>query len=298
MGRVTSAPARPRTAKWRTTVETVLFIIGIPTALVTFVALLPQAWEFTHDRAHQYALVRSLHAGYTIDKFTSELGEPTLSTANGALTQYTYLGDEFAVTASADETGSVIAFGLLACHPDFRPTFDTPGGTTVRLNSAPLAEAETMTPRGRDISVGAAPRDDPLAIARFYTPNLSPGSDNIVVEPGLNSQAGSTSRPYVLGASEVCGTIDETWFSSPGALGADDEPTETGLVERFRSRVAPNFYGEAVFGDIVQTSYGACFAPNDNPAACARPVVGRLDLPFSFTDNPGTPWWRNIWPHE
>jgi hypothetical protein len=285
--------------KTRATIEIVLLFVGIPTALVTFFALFPQAWELTHQRVTNYEILRHLHAGYSIDKFTSELGEATLLTENGGLTQYTFLGDEFAVTASAKQSGAVVAFGVLACNPDFRPSFTTPGGTTITLNSAPLSQAETLTPVGEEL-VGMGDHtasDDVLRIARFYVPNLTRGSDNLALEPGLNSSAGSVGNPYAMGVSEACG--ESVVYADLDDLGPNYEPSEEARasIQAFRERVAPNFYAESVFGELQSAFYGACFVPLDD-TDCARPVVGRVDLPLEFQARPTSPWWRNLWPYQ
>ena len=275
-----------------------MLLIGIPTAVVTFLALLPQAWETTHQRAGQYASLRGLHAGYTFDKFKSVLGEPTLVTANDGLAQYTFLGDEFAVTASVEETGAVVAYGVLACNPGFQPTFDTPGATTITLNASPIFSAEELTAEGRAL-VGTGDHsasEDVLRIARFYKPNLTAGSDSLVIEPGINSEAGSTGAPYAMGVSDACGA--DTLYATVSDLGNDYEPTEgaRSSIEEFRSRVAPNFYAESVFGTIQTSDFGACFSSYVE-AYCARPVVGRIDLPREFRAHPDKPWWQNLWPH-
>jgi len=286
-------------ARTRTAIEVALLLIGVPTAVVTFLALLPQAWETTHQRAGQYASLRGLHAGYTLDKFKSVLGEPTLVTANGALAQYTFLGDEFAVTASVEENGAVVAYGVLACNPGFQPTFDTPGATTIRLNASPLASAEQLTEEGREL-VGTGdhlPDDDILDIARFYASNATAGSDNLVIEPGINSEAGSTGAPYAMGVTDACGA--DTAYASITDLGSDYEPTEDARpsIEEYRRRVAPNFYAESVFATLRPALYGACFSSYVE-SYCARPVVGRIDLPRDFRAHPDKEWWQNLWPHS
>jgi hypothetical protein len=274
--------------RFRRIVETLVFAIGVPTAIVAFLALGPQAWEATHERQVSYGDLRWLHAGYSTEFLQSRFGVPTLArsvSATPKLTQLVYVEREFAVSAVVDEADSAVVVGVFACNPDFEPTLLTPAGTQVVLNRLPLATAET-DPRPDGISTA-----DLADRVLRYPPDSRAGRE--VVELGTQSGTVGTAlaESYLLGVNGACGADVGAPVSEQVVSGG----TASAAFDRYRARTAPNFYAESVDPGLRVDDDGCLrFSTLPDDAACVHPTPARSELPVNFVAVLRPEWWQNL----
>ncbi|WP_431246484.1 ETEC_3214 domain-containing protein [Leifsonia xyli] len=299
-----STTKRPLWPRVRRVAETVLFIIGIPTAIVTFVALLPQAWAATHVHQVDASLLRGLHVGYSTDYVRTKLGAPTLQRSDGDYVQRAYLRDEWSVLTVSDKASRVVALAVLACGSGFQPSFDTPGNTVVTLNSSTMRESETHVKNPVPPPVGTqvvSPRDAEAASVGYFS---MPGSNDfpaLVTKVGARSAAGASGGSYLFGVSGVCAS-DTDYFGKGDNLAFVDsrevvKPSGYPSVRSYLATHRPNFYAEAVASTLGldSTSGYPCFALYEDDKACVLPTIQTFQLPSSVLEPKGSHWWQNLW---
>jgi hypothetical protein len=273
----------PAWTRFRRVVEGVVFAIGVPTAVIAFLALGPQAWEATHQRQVAYGDLRWLHAGYSTEFLQSRFGVPTLARGisdEPRLTQLVFMQREFAVSAVIDDSDAAVVVGVFACNPDFEPTLLSPAGTRIQLNRTPLASTETD------------PRPDGTGVRELNDRALSypaEGRDGReLVERGtLSGSAGTAlAESYLLGVNGACGADVDVPVSAGDRTAAIDE---------YRARTAPNFYAESVDPQLQVDGEGCLrFATLPEDAPCVHPTPARSELPINFVGVPQPEWWQNL----
>ena len=297
-----AAPERPvRKSRVRAVVEGVLFVIGIPTAVVTFITFIPTAWQATHYRSTEYALLRTIHAGDSDDHLRAKLGEPTQAHALGGgtgLTEQVFVRDEYTVAAVEDADGQAITLSVFACVDAFRPSFSTPRRTSVTLNSDPLASAEKRdadsTEKGEDVN----------ARLLIYSGSGAGSSSDMITEPSEVSGTGYTGyRSYALGVSPACGA--ESTVADPDQPGALAYSSDGGgavpqAITRFRETHAPNVYLESIDPDLRVEDDGCLrfsqHAPTpDVTYTCALATASWTSLPRDYRTPHPIAWYRNLW---
>ncbi|MBL1108754.1 hypothetical protein JK361_29925 [Streptomyces sp. 5-8] len=134
----------------------VLYVSSAVTAVSTFITAYVTGghWYQQHFdwQAGEYAKLAKLHAGYTLDKFTEQLGRPSIQiainkTSLGNLTQSTFQPrGEYWVDAVTDPHNRVVAYAVTSCNSDFNPSFtywddQHNRNTTVSLNKTGFSSA-------------------------------------------------------------------------------------------------------------------------------------------------------------
>ena len=80
-------------------------------------------------RDAEYAKLRSLHAGYTLERFEAVLGTPVFSRTHSRskLREDSFRRRHYWVQAVSQEDGTVLLYSVTACDPAFQPDFDISG---------------------------------------------------------------------------------------------------------------------------------------------------------------------------
>jgi hypothetical protein len=251
-------------------------------ALVLVLGLGPQAYRTVFWRDAEYAKLQQLHPGNSLTYLVEQLGQPSfvkpVHNSRIPLTQHLFERRDHLVMAVTNSTGEVVLLSVLSCSPDFAPTFTSPVGTSVRLQSVPLASAIQGDAEGwvsdqyRKIS---------------YMPWLTASSMNQMVEEGAGVSNASRGRAYYVGVNGLCADLDSL------ALGEDPYsgilPEAPQAMQGARSKIGANFYAETVDLEV---------ALNDNAQLDVRVydqvesglVISpfHLDLPLSLTKPSGT----------
>ncbi|HET7724483.1 MAG TPA: ETEC_3214 domain-containing protein [Propionibacteriaceae bacterium] len=251
-------------------------------ALVLVLGLGPQAYQTVFWREAEYAKLQQLHPGNSLTYLVAQLGEPSfvkpVHNSRIPLTQHVFERRDHLVMALTNATGEVVLLSVLSCSPDFAPTFTSPVGTTVRLQSVPLSAAITGDAEGWA-------SDEYRRVS--YMPWLTASSMNQMVEEGAAVSNASRGRAYYVGVNGLCADLDSLGLGEDPYSGSLKEAPDS--MQRARSRIAANFYAETVDLEV---------ALRDNAQLDVRVydtvetglVVSpyHLDLPLSLTKTAGT----------
>ena len=209
-----------------------LAALAVVTTLVSAVLLLSSVGIGVNDwrkktldwRDQEYNKLRSLHAGYTREKFESVLGEPVFDreSRSGKFREQTFRRRGHWVQTISDRAGSVQVYAVTACGEEFKPNFQLSGASgdasksaNVELNSTSLASAVgTRAAPELDYSVGVT------ANTRFHD-----------VYYGGNP---SNYKTFVVGLNDVCADWEETLrrFYREAGLPREAEPVYEGPLEK------------------------------------------------------------------
>lgn len=175
-------------------------------ALVLVLGLGPQAYQTLFWRAAEYAKLGQLHPGNSLTYLVEQLGQPSfvkpVHNSRIPLTQHLFERRDHLVMAVTNSAGEVVLLSVLSCSPDFAPTFTSPVGTAVRLQSVPLATAVQGDAAKGWVS------DQYRRIS--CVPWLSASSMNQLVEEGAGVSNASRGRAYYLGVN-ACAPTSTAW---------------------------------------------------------------------------------------
>jgi len=290
----------------KTAMEVVALGVAIPTALVASVALVPQAWRVTHERDAEYAVLRHLHAGYSVQYITARMGTPTIVTriANdpSVTKELLFIKREYVVSVLTDRAGSAVSYAVFACNHDFQPSFVSPAGQEFRLNATPLASTYI------DGRPGAS--TGPNHRYMFYGQDATASSVGQLVEVGADSGSNAVGgRSYMLGVNAACGaSVNFGQFEVPVVI-ADFSGADRRAFDRFRRTAEPNFYFESVRPNarvdefeclILEPFDGRGNARDDarlesETGGCLGASALRSRLPEEFKDAESPAFFRNLW---
>lgn len=236
-----TVPAHPLVRWGGRASKTILWVAGFGAAIATIVGWTQLAIAAANPHAEAYASLNRLGVAVTVDHFVAVLGEPAAVThieeiaSDGQTTAYTdldrqvFLQDDFIVSILSDERGEVQQYTVLSCDPTFQPTFRTPLGSTVRLNSQAMSEADT-----------ASAEPEKVYVTTGGTASTPVQLLDVMRAAG---DAPTRYRGYGLGISELC-----VEFAMPeGGLVAEfegdlDELGESGAT--LRTTAPANYYVE------------------------------------------------------
>lgn len=253
----------------------VTWVAGLGAAILVIFNWLPPVYEHFNWRQIEYDLLDRVRAGNHSAYVDSVLGQPavvkTFDHAPG-LTENIYLRRDHYVMTVVDEGQRVVLYSVLSCSPDFSPSFRTPLGSQMRLQSVPLAEAETSP---------ANPEADAELNDRTvtYIPALTVSSPGQFIETGVVSGANQArAQSWFVGVNSACGDTDGFGSEHPIGPFLSDLPEEARM---HRQHVAANFYAETASGVEVwlHESGNLVFGSNEDPE---HGYTGILVSPFHF----------------
>ncbi|WP_424216243.1 hypothetical protein ACN20G_29295 (plasmid) [Streptomyces sp. BI20] len=260
-------------AKRNGPVVTLLFLANLITAVSTLATAYGVLWRNTADwRPPEYAKLRSLRGGHTLERFTKAFGpaayrEPFVSVVPGLdeaeqakLTRHVFRPrEEYRVEVITDPGGSTVVYSVTSCDEGFRPSFEVDRNDdrrrfTVTLGT-PLADVRP---------------EDPTVHQWMTSTGLRQSAVSQHAEAG--SQDGR--RSYAWAANDVCPyrsekqrraseTFWDAWEDWQRGRPRDED---TGVVEGSRRdpatltlmRGSPiNVYAETEPGRSVQEYYPA-----------------------------------------
>ncbi|MFE2153825.1 ETEC_3214 domain-containing protein [Streptomyces lavendulae] len=133
-----------------------IYVSSAVTAVSTFISayIAGGHWYQQHFnwQAGEYSKLAKLHAGYTLEKFTEQLGRPSIQvairgTSEGDLTQNTFQPrSEYWVDALTDQHNRVVAYSVASCNSDFNPSFDFWDGQQARVVKLNKTRFSSMLP--------------------------------------------------------------------------------------------------------------------------------------------------------
>jgi hypothetical protein len=220
-----------------------LWLAALVSATTLLIQFTPGAYRAVWDPQHDAKQsVRSLHAGYDKARFIELLGQPSIVRAideSAGLLLYVWTEDRYYIQTIVEQrTGESLLYSVMSCSPAFAPSFSTPIGTDVRLQSVPLAEAESLPetiqkPEGLD-------RQELNHRQQMYYPGVTVSSPDVLIETSTYPDSNLTrNRSFFVGISGAC--------QSPTSLRSDyPAPHGTRSNSEFRKWSAANFYCEIV----------------------------------------------------
>ena len=251
-------------------------------AIVLVLGLGPQAYHTVFWREAEYATLRQLHPGNSLTYLVARLGEPSfvkpVHNSRIPLTQHVFERRDHLVMAVTNSTGEVVLLSVLSCSPDFAPTFTSPVGTSVRLQSVPLASAITGDPSGwaseeyRKVS---------------YMPWLTAASMNQMVEEGAAVSNASRGRAYYVGVNGLCADLDSLAMGADPYTGPLQEAPSA--MQRARGKIAANFYAETVDLEVALADNAQLDVQVYDTVETGLVISPyHLDLPLSLSRPSGT----------
>ncbi|MCY1220539.1 hypothetical protein D9M72_325580 [compost metagenome] len=243
---------------------------AIIASLIAILAWLPQAQDTLWPNEKYYKMLGELNAGHSVARFDSELGPPTLirvhSTSTPVLTERLYMKEQFVVsTLTPSEGNRTMVYSVLSCNPEFQPSFHTPDGRTLQLQSKPLDALDGVITMSGSLN---------------YSPGATGSSVRLNAEMAVRIPAtASSNRAYAYGVNGACGPT-----ALPRADGSYNQEFKGTLgeapdaVRSYRHTVAPNFYAEAYPEDG--------FLDFETIIGIASPY--HFDLPARYLNESGT----------
>lgn len=228
----------------RTSVATQLLTRGllglasIASALVLVLGLGPQAYRELFWRQLAYDQLRQLHPGNSLAYLKEQLGEPAFvkpARAGTSLTQHIFPRRDHLVLAVTNPAGEAVLVSVTSCATDFAPSFRSPLGTEVQLQTRRLSEAERPT-------VPTAGWDDYRQVS--YAPWSTGSSVAQLVEEGASVSTASRGRAFYVGVNALCADLDALDLGTEGWFGPLIEAPEH--LRASRESIAANFYAETV----------------------------------------------------
>lgn len=221
--------------------KTILWLAAVGAAIATIVGWSQLAIAAANPHAAAYASLHRLGVAVTVDHFVAVLGEPAAVThideiasdaegvAYSNLDRQVFLQEDFIVSILSDDRGEVQQYTVLSCDPSFQPSFRTPLGSTVKLNSQALSNADTADiPPERIIVATGGTASTPVQLLDVMR---------------AEGDGHSRYRGYGLGISELC--VD---FSTPdGTAIPEYDGSLDGLNESaalLRGAAPANYYVE------------------------------------------------------
>jgi hypothetical protein len=244
-------------------------LASLASAVVLVLGLGPEAYRQLFWRQLEYEQLQQLHAGNSLAYLKEKLGEPAFvkpALAGTTLTQQLFPRRDHLVMAVTNETGEAVLVSVTSCDPDFAPSFRTPLGGEVQLQSRRLSEAErpgTPTPGW----------DDNRQLS--YAPWSTASSVAQLVEEGAATSNASRGRAFYVGVNGLCADLDRLGLGTEEWTGAlADAPA---AVRRARESIAANFYAETVDAEVSLAGNGQLAVLEDG-----RPVPGLFASPHHF----------------
>lgn len=240
MGRDASTEGKEpaATPPWRTRIRAIsggiVGLVALGAAVLTIVAWSGMARDAIAPNDKDYATLRQLNAGMSVDAFDNALGPPSVIRAwtenSETMTTRDYMHEKFIVTTIARPDGLTVQYTVLSCNAGFQPTFDTPLFSTVQLRAGALASADSSSkpPEWLVVMTRAGTESTP----RQFVEVMSDSAD-----------AEARYRAYIYGVAGTCTKL----VTPEGSLLPDySGPVEgaPGEVAAFREATAPNFYSE------------------------------------------------------
>lgn len=271
----------------RTSVTTQLLTRGllglasITSALVLVLGFGPQAYRELFWRQLAYDQLRQIHPGNSLAYLKEQLGEPAFvkpAWTGTALTQHIFPRRDHLVLAVTNPSGEAVLVSVTSCDPGFAPSFRSPLGTEVQLQTRRLSEAERPT-------APSAGWDDHRPLS--YAPWSTGSSTAQLVEEGAAVSTASRGRAFYVGVNALCADLDTLGLGTHSWFGPLIEAPEH--LRAARESIAANFYAETVDLDVRLAENGQLEVQDQGqwvPGLFASPF--HFDVPINLSTRDGT----------
>lgn len=178
--------------------------------------------------------------GYSLEHFVKQLGPPTIvrgTDTSGKFVQNIFVRRDYSILAVSRPDGEVAIFSVMSCDRSFAPTLSTPAGSTVRLQSVPLKEAEDLPEENFDSSYIEGR-------AYSYAPAVTGSGLDQLVEGYEGQSTASMNRGYYYGVNGACSDYKSALNVGSDILFFGSADQMPGAVASTRQRLAANFYAE------------------------------------------------------
>lgn len=199
--------------------------------------------QTTDWREKEYEVLAGLRAGYSIEKFRSELGPPVFErfSENQKFHESSFLRPGYWVQAVADRAGSVVLFSVSACDETFHPSFEvtTPPSRREGTRASPITLNRTTFD---EVEVAGTPG------LRYV---LSTATGNVYFYDWISGGNPENYKSFAWGINDAC-PAGARLLQSNDLLPFEEVPgvrTGSGLprnphIRQFRSRTEVNTYAE------------------------------------------------------
>jgi hypothetical protein len=258
--------------------KSLTWVVGLVAAVSAILIWFPTIQSQLAWRQVEYSKIAQLHAGESVAFVTGVLGKPAIVHGFGSapkLIESLYLRRDYNVMVLGDAAGRAVILSVMSCDKDFQPSFQTPGGTTITLQKAPLNRAEVSDIPAQKHRTAEINDERRLV----YAPAFTGSSLDQAIETGAGSGTDAArTQSWWVGVNGACGSTAA--LATANISGATKASVPA--VAAYRKHTAANFYAEsAVAVDAEITSEGNLYLDQYG----AKPEDGDTDVfvtPFSF----------------